>query len=206
MSAAVNITRLDHTAEELRILAGKSADGPQVRRLLALALILEGQSRASAAALSGMDRQTLRDWVHRYNEHGVAGLRSIRSGGHPAALTAEQMAVLKALTIAGPDPETAKVVRWRCVDLREEVARRFSVTVTEGTIGKWLRKMGLTRLQPRPYHPKKDAAAEEAFKKLRQPGESRAARQHGHRRPERHACRCSGAGRFMSTDGTRQPA
>ena len=165
MSAAVNITRLDHTAEELRSLAGKSADGPQVRRLLALALILEGQSRASAAALSGMDRQTLRDWVHRYNEHGVAGLRSIRSGGHPAALTAEQMAVLKALTIAGPDPETAKAVRWRCVDLREEVARRFSVTVTEGTIGKWLRKMDLTRLQPRPYHPKKDAAAEEAFKK-----------------------------------------
>ena len=57
------------------------------------------------------------------------------------------------------------MVRWRCVDLRDEVARRFSVTVTEGTISKWLRKMGLTRLQPRPFHPKKDAAAEEAFKK-----------------------------------------
>ena len=75
------------------------------------------------------------------------------------------MAVLKALTIARRDLETAKVVRWRCVDLREEVARRFSVTVTEGTIGKWLRKMDLTRLQPRPYHPKKDADAGEAFKK-----------------------------------------
>ena len=57
------------------------------------------------------------------------------------------------------------MVRWRCVDLREEVARRFAVTVTEGTIGKWLRKMDLTRLQPRPFHPKKDAAAQEAFKK-----------------------------------------
>ena len=165
MSAAVKITRTDFTAEALRGLAAKSNDGPQVRRLLALALILEGQSRASAAELSGMERQTLRDWVYRYNDRGVAGLRSIRSGGHPASLTAAQMAELKALTIAGPDPETAKVVRWRCADLREGVVRRFSVTVTEGTIGSWLRKLGLTRLQPRPFHPKKDAESEKAFKK-----------------------------------------
>ena len=133
MGAAVKITRADHTAEALRGIAAKSHDGAQVRRLLALALILEGHPRRAAAERSGMDRQTLRDWVHRYNK--------------------------------GPDPEKHKVVRWRCVDLREEVARRFTVTVTEGTIGKWLRKMDLTRLQPRPFHPKKDAAAQEAFKK-----------------------------------------
>jgi len=75
------------------------------------------------------------------------------------------MAELKAVAIKGPDPETDKVVRWRCVDLRDEVARRFTVSVTERTIGKWLRKLGLTRLQPRPFHPKKDAAAQEIFKK-----------------------------------------
>ncbi len=75
------------------------------------------------------------------------------------------MQELRDLVIAGPDPETHQVVRWRCVDLREEVNRRFSVTVTEGTIGKWLRKLKLTRLQPRPFHPKKDPAAQEAFKK-----------------------------------------
>jgi hypothetical protein len=59
-----------------------------------------------------------------------------------------------------------KVVRWRCVDLRAEVARRFSVDVHESTIGKWLHQLGLTRLQPRPFHPKKDAAAQEAFKNV----------------------------------------
>ena len=107
-------------------------------------LILEGHPRREAAERSGMDRQTLRDWVHRYNDEGVAGLCSIRTGGHPASLTEAQMAELRELTINGPDPEKHKVVRWRCVDLREEVARRFTVTVTEGTIGKWLRKLGLT--------------------------------------------------------------
>jgi len=165
MSAGIKITRMEHTAEALRGIASKSCDGAQVRRLLALALILEGHRREAAAALAGMDRQTLRDWVHRYNAEGVSGLWSIRTGGHPAALSDTQMAELKALVIKGPDPEKDNVVRWRCVDLRDEVARRFEVTVSERTIGKWLRKLGLTRLQPRPFHPKKDAAAQETFKK-----------------------------------------
>lgn len=165
MGVAVTVTRTDHTAAEFRGLAAKSNDGAQVRRLLALALILEGQPRHEAAERAGMDRQTLRDWVHRYNAAGVSGLKSIRTGGHPSSLDEAQMAALKALVISGPDPEKDKVVRWRCVDLRDEVARRFAVTVSERTIGKWLRKLDLTRLQPRPFHPKKDAAAQEAFKK-----------------------------------------
>src|SRR5271165_5788845 len=74
------------------------------------------------------------------------------------------MAELRELVIAGPDPKTHKVIRWRCVDLRAEVSRRFAVTVPERTIGKWLCKLRLTRLQPRPYHPKKDPAAQESFK------------------------------------------
>ena len=109
---------------------------------------------------------------------GAAGLCSLRSGGHPTALTSEQMLELKALTIAGPDPETAKVVRWRCVDLRDEVARRFSVSAVERTIGKWLRKMDLTRLQPRPLIRRKMQQLRKLLKKLCQPGENRVAGQH----------------------------
>ena len=75
------------------------------------------------------------------------------------------MAELRELVINGPDPEIHKVVRWRCVDLQAEVARRFSVEVHESTIGRWLHEMGLTRLQPRPVHPRKDPEAEAAFKK-----------------------------------------
>jgi len=63
----VEITRLDYSASELRALAVKIKDASVVRRLLAIALVLEGQSRAAAATANGMTRQTLRDWVHRYN-------------------------------------------------------------------------------------------------------------------------------------------
>ena len=86
---------------------------------------------------------------------------SVNGGGSYAKVNVDQ----PKLVVAGPDPKEHQVVRWRCVDLCAEVARRFSVTVPERTIGKWLRKLKLTRLQPRPYHPKKDAAAQEAFKK-----------------------------------------
>ena len=165
MGAAVAVTRDEFTPPQLRAAARASEDPAQVRRLLAVALVLEGVSRQQAAEQCGMDRQTLRDWVHRYNKGGVASLQSRPSPGRTPLLTPEQKAELKALVVAGPDPERDKVVRWRCVDLRAEVARRFGVEVREGTIGGWLHGLGLTRLQPRPHHPKKDAAAQEAYKK-----------------------------------------
>ena len=164
MGAAITITRDEFTAAELRGASSKCADGTQVRRLLALALVLDGRSRTEAAALNGMDRQTLNDWVHRYNAEGIEGLKSRKSPGRAPYLTAAQKAELRQLVIEGPDLAIHKVVRWRCADLRTEVTRRWSVVVHESTIGAWLGKLGLTRLQPRPVHPKKDPAAEATFK------------------------------------------
>jgi transposase len=165
MSSAVRVTHKDHQPAGLRALAAKSDDAAKTRRLLAIAMVLEGSSRLDAARQTGMDRQTLRDWVLRYNEHGVDGLASRKPPGAAPKLSAAQMSELCDLVLAGPDPKADKVVRWRCLDLREEVTQRFSVTVPERTIAKWLRKLKLTRLQPRPFHPKRDEAAQEAFKK-----------------------------------------
>lgn len=137
MGKAVRVTRGGFTAADLRAASAKSTDGAQVRRMLALALVLEGRSRTEAAILSGMDRQTPSDWKVELRE----------------------------LVIQSPDPAVHKVVRWRCADLRAEVARRWSVEVHECTIGGWLGELGLTRLQPRPVHPKKDAEAEATLKK-----------------------------------------
>lgn len=165
MGAALEVTRTEHTGAELRALSSRCSDGAQVRRVLALAMVLEGRSRTEAATLNGMDRQTLRDWVHRYNAEGIEGLKSRSAPGRAPSLSEAQMAELHALVIEGPDPEVHGVVRWRCVDLKAEVARRFQVEVHENTIGKWLHDLGLTRLQPRPVHPQKDPEAETAFKK-----------------------------------------
>jgi transposase len=165
MGQAIDITNFEYSAVDLRRLASREKDGQVVRRLLALAMILDGHSRTEAAAMNGMERQTLRDWVHRYNAEGLAGLVSRVGPGPIPLLNEAQMAELLALVVNGPDPEVDQVVRWRCVDLREQVARRFSVETTERTIGRWLRQLKLTRLQPRPFNPKKDVVAQEAFKK-----------------------------------------
>jgi transposase len=165
MSAAIPITRLDLTASELRNIASKASDGAQVRRLLALALVLEARSRKEAAEQNGMDRQTLNDWVHRYNASGIDGLKSRHPPGAAPLLSDAQKAELRELVVKGRDPERDKVIRWRCQDLQEEIARRFSVRVHESTVGKWLRRFGLTRLQARPCHPKTDHVAQETFKK-----------------------------------------
>jgi transposase len=165
MSRPIEISCFDLSAAELRDLAAKTQDGAVVRRLLAIALVLEGHPREAAAQLNGMDRQTLRDWVLRYNAEGVAGLRSRCSTGRPAVLNETQMEELRSMVLEGPDLERNKVVRWRCADLQAEIASRWSVIVAERTVGKLLRRLGMTRLQPRPHHPKKDAAAQQAFKK-----------------------------------------
>lgn len=170
MGAAIKVSRTEFTPTELRAIAARSGDAGQMRRLLAIALILEGASRAEAAQRTGMDRQTLRDWVIGFNESGIDALIARKPPGPKPKLTPDQMAELYRIVLEGPDPKVHKVIHWRCLDLRAEVKRRFSVTAAERTIGKWLRKMQLTRLQARPFHPKRDAAAQEAFKKQARAG------------------------------------
>ena len=166
MGKAIEITRLDRSAAELRELATKTRDGAVVRRLLGIALLLDGWSRGEAASASGMDRQTLCDWVHRYNAADVAGLATGARSGRPPALSEAQMAELKEMVIKGPDPEKDQVVRWRCVDLHRAITNRFSVTLHKRSVSKLLCRLDLTRLQPRPHHPKKDAEAQETFEPL----------------------------------------
>ena len=162
-SVAITRTELDGTG--LRAAAAGSSDAKQARRLLALAMVLDGHPRSLAAQAGGMDRQTLRDWVHRYNAHGIAGLRDVRNKGRAPALSAEQMQELESLVLAGPGLRQDGVVRWRCVDLQLQIKTRFEVELHERTGGKLLRRLGMTRLQPRPFHPKTDTAAQEAYRK-----------------------------------------
>ena len=164
MGVAIAVTRLEHVPAELRNLA-KGQDGAVACRILAIAHILDGASRARAAALCGMDRQTLRDWVHRFNADGIDGLTSKTAPGRSPALSDEQMAELRQVVLAGPDLAKDGVVRWRCCDLQGVIAERFAVTLHERTVGKLLRRLRLTRLQPRPHNPKRDEAAQEVFTK-----------------------------------------
>jgi transposase len=123
--------RRDIGSQELRRRARRERDGRISARLIAIANALEGIDRASAARLAGMDRQTLRDWVHRYNAEGIAGLCNRPAPGRKPKLTGGQMATLKAVILAGPDPAVDKIARWRIVDLCRWLEERWGVSYSE---------------------------------------------------------------------------
>ena len=162
---AVVITRTDLSARGLRAAAAKAKDAKAARRMLAIALVLEGVDRKTAAESCGMDRQTLRDWVHRYNAEGLEGLSDRRSAGPTPRLNPAQKAELARLVREGPDPAVDGVVRWRRIDLQRKIETRFGVTMHERTVGKQLAALGFRRLSVRPQHPKSNPKAQEVFKK-----------------------------------------
>jgi len=161
---AIEITRQDLSAAELRREAARSRDARAARRMLALALVLDGHSREAAAEACGMDRQTLRDWVHRYNAEGLAGLANRRATGPAPRLSAAREAEVARWVEEGPDLARDGVVRWRCGDLRERIEREFGVRFHPRTVGKLLCKLRFRRLSVRPQHPRSDPAEQEAFR------------------------------------------
>jgi len=153
------------SAKELRQAAAASSDADQARRLLSLAAIRDGMSRQAAARVGGMDRQSLRDWVHAFNKFGLEGLINDTSPGRPCKLSGKQKAALKALVEVGPDLAQDGVVRWRCSDLVRVVERKFGVSVSEDTIARTLRALGFSHITARPKHPQQKKGAIARFKK-----------------------------------------
>ena len=84
MAAAIGV-RTDHTSEDLRRFARQCGDPDQVRRLLAMALILDGGSRSDAAKFAGVTLQIVRDWVLRFNGDGPDGLATRKAPGRASA-------------------------------------------------------------------------------------------------------------------------
>jgi transposase len=157
--------RTDRDAAELRRLARRERDGRVSARLLALANALDGLPREEAARLAGMTGQTLGDWVHRYNEEGIEGLRDRPRPGRPCALDAGQQAALKALVLRGPDLKRDGCVAWRARDLCALVEHRFGVRYAENGMLRLLRSLDLSWQKARPVHPEADRKAQERFKK-----------------------------------------
>lgn len=78
--------RSDYVAGEVRRFAKRAKAAVQARCLLAIEAVLDGASREDAAKIGGMERQTLRDWVIRFNAQGPEGLINIPSPGVPPKL------------------------------------------------------------------------------------------------------------------------
>src|SRR6266540_5115767 len=164
MGQAVAV-RTDYTAGEVRRLAKGAKDAAQARRLLAIAAVFDGASRTEAAKIGGMDRQTLRDWVIRFNRQGPDGLFNIPSPGVPPKLDATHRAFLARIVEEGPIAAIHGVVRWRACDLIMRLHEEFGLSVSDDTIYRALKNLGFSHVSARPKAYKQNAEAMEAFKK-----------------------------------------
>ena len=172
MPARVSL-RTDFTADDLRKLAAKSSDANQSRRLLSLAAVRDGMRRGDAARIGGMDRQTLRDWVHRFNAEGPDGLIDRKAPGNPSKLNDAQRAALAEIVERGPIPAVDGVVRWRLIDLVAWVWDAFRISLSEATMSRELKALGFAKISARPRHQAQNEASLAAFKKTSPPRSQR---------------------------------
>ena len=161
--------RSDFDADGLRAIARRSKNGPQARRLLALAAIYDGATRTEAARIGGVTLQVVRDWVVKFNAHGPEGLLNRKPPGQPSRLTNAHRAALATQLDEGPIPAVHGVVRWRLVDLMQWLWEEFRLSISKQTLSRELRAMGYRKLSARPRHHQKSEAAVAAFKKTSPP-------------------------------------
>jgi transposase len=151
--------------KELRRLARLEKSGWVAARMLAIANVLSGMSRGMAAQLAGMERQTLRDWVHRFNAEGVEGLRDRPRSGRPCELTEADRKKLCEIVEKGPNPERDNLVRWRRIDLKKWLEAECGAVYHERSVGKLLKRFGYSHMSVRQINPDADPALIEDFKK-----------------------------------------
>jgi len=161
--------RADYDAQMTRAAAKRSKDGPQARRLLALAAIYDGATRTAAGEIGGVTVQIVRDWVVKFNALGPDGLIDRKAPGQRPRLNDAHRSALAAVIESGPTPAVHGVVRWRIVDLCQWLFEEFRVTVSKQTLSRELRGMGYRKLSARPRHHAQREGAIEDFKKPSRP-------------------------------------
>ena len=158
--------RVDFDAVQSRAAAKRTKDGPQARRLLALAAIYDGASRTEAALIGGVTLQIVRDWVVKFNARGPAGLIDGKGPGQPSLLNDAQRAALAAVVESGPTLAVHGVMRWRLVDLCHWVWEMFRISISPQTMSRELRAMDYRKLSVRPRHHGQAEGAIALFKRV----------------------------------------
>ena len=165
MPARIEITAAQHTGAELRRVARHEKDRRAAMRMIAIAETMDGVDRGTAARRGDMSVQALCDAIKRYNAEGIDGLHDRPRMGRPPKLSEAQRNELRAIVVKGPDVEAEGLSAYTRDDLARIVETRWGVGYDPTSVGRILRGLGLSRQKARPSHPKKDAAAAEAFKK-----------------------------------------
>lgn len=152
------------TLDALQQVARKEKNARRRIRLQVIILALQGHTAPQIAQALSVSRRSLQEWVQRYNQHGLEGLRDRRGGNHRHLTADQEKALCAYLDRTAADPRDG--VR-RGEDLRQWIHQHFHVLYSLNGIYDLLHRLGYSCLMPRPRHAQADPQAQEAFKKKR---------------------------------------
>jgi transposase len=128
--------KLDHkTLEQLRIRAVRQIE--------------QGAHPDEVAAGLGMTRAAVYGWLAKYREGGLEALKARPVPGRPPKLSGSQLQRLYTL-VAGNDPRQLRFAfaLWTRAMVRELIGREFGVRLSEPSVGRLLRRLGLSPQRP----------------------------------------------------------
>lgn len=151
------------TGERLMAEAKKIKDTRLRIRVHAIALLKKGWRQKAVAEASGTRERAIRDWIGKYNEGGIEGLRDKPRSGAPRKL--KDSVQFKQRVLAGPDYKQDNMVSWTGQTLKQVLCNEFNADYSLSGVYLVLHRLGLSWISPRPYHPEMDSDVQDAFKK-----------------------------------------
>lgn len=118
-------------------------------RIQAVQRVEAGESPEDVVRVLGFSRTVIYDWLAKYREGGVDALRAKAIAGRPPKLSGEQLRKLyKAITTKNPMQHRFEFALWTRAMVRELIRERFGVRLSDVSVGRLLKKMGLTPQKP----------------------------------------------------------
>ena len=118
------------------------------RRVRAGRLLHKDKPPADVAKLVGAPRQTVYRWLAVLREEGIDGLREMSKGGRPSLMTAEQVADLRELLLAGPIASGYGTDLWTLKRVRLLIEKHFGIRYSDVNVWRILGAMGFSSQKP----------------------------------------------------------
>jgi transposase len=134
----------------------------QRQRIQMVLLRESGMAQPAIAAAMGVSLSTVNRAHMGYDHGGIEALKPKPNGGrkHQNMTLAEEKALLARFTRAAGSGEMLNIH-----DLKQAYEKAIGHASSDSTVYNLLHRHGWRKLMPRPFHPKRDLAAQNAFKK-----------------------------------------
>lgn len=161
----VEINMKHASYEHIQKLYRETDDAKLKIRYLAMLKFMEGFTSVAVSEMLNTSDSTVRDWLNRYNKYGPEGLIPHKPKGAKCKLTEEQLDKVYRALLESPREHGFNKSNWTMPVLKQWISKKFGVNYSEGSMYKFVRRLGFTMQRPKKQCKNADPVKQEAFKK-----------------------------------------